>query len=247
MKNTDGQPTALELFRREGWVLVRQLLNTPTLDALLRATQALELVAAHFERDTLVRGVFFEVQSQSGKKREPAVFPGALRKITAPSKGEPAFAKLRKDQNLLAAIEACGAHDPQCLIDQVNLKLPHVGTCFPYHQDENFLFGDALERVQRWGGVNVVIALDPMNTTNGGFEVLGRTHLRGLVDHAYDGSTMNAGVFDETFRVVPELEPGDAILFHPRLAHGSGRNPSERPRRLVTLWYGGSAPSSAAL
>jgi hypothetical protein len=150
MKNTDGQDTALELFRREGWVLVRQLVNTPTLDALLRATRALELIAAHFERDTLVRGVFFEVQSQSGKKREPAVFPGALRKITAPSKAEPAFAKLRKDQNVLAAIEGCGAHNPQCLIDQVNLKLPHVGTCFPYHQDENFLFGEESTSSSPW-------------------------------------------------------------------------------------------------
>ncbi len=247
MKNIDDQTACRDLFRREGWVFARQLVDPPTLDALLRATQALELVAAHFERDTLVRGVFFEVQSQSGKKREPAVFPGALRKITAPSKGEPAFAKLRKDQYVIAAIEACGVHKPHCIIDQVNLKLPHVGTCFPYHQDENFLFGDAQERVQRWGGVNVVIALDPMNINNGGFEVLGRTHLRGLVDHAYDGSTMNAGVFDETFRVVPELEPGDAILFHPRLAHGSGRNQSELPRRLVTLWYGGSAPSSVGV
>lgn len=238
---------SLDLFQREGWAVVRQLVDAPTLEGLLRATRALKLVAAEFERDTLVRGAFFEVQSQSGKKRETAVFPGALRKITAPSKGEPAFAKLRKDQDILAAVEACGVHNPHCLIDQVNLKLPHVGTCFPYHQDENFLFGDALDRVQRWGGVNVVIALDPSGVNNGGFEVLGRTHSRGLVDHVYDGSTMNTGVFDETFRTVPGLEPGDAILFHPLLAHGSGHNESTLSRRLITLWYVGSAPSSVGV
>lgn len=241
MNNTDSRTTPGDIFQREGWLLVRQLVPPATLGTLLRATRALEVVAAHIERDTLVNGVFFEVQSQSGRKREAAVFPGALRKITAPSKGEPAFAKLRKDRQVLAAIEDCGVHNPQCIIDQVNFKLPQIGTCFPYHQDENFLFGEARERVQRGGGVNVVVALDRMDASNGGFEVLGRTHLRGLAAHSYDSSTMNAGVFDETFRVVPELAPGDAVLFHPRLAHGSGRNQSDRPRRLVTLWYGGDA------
>jgi ectoine hydroxylase-related dioxygenase (phytanoyl-CoA dioxygenase family) len=65
------------------------------------------------------------------------------------------------------------------------------------------------------------------------------------VQHAYDGSTMNAGTFDESFRTVPRMAPGDALLFHPRLAHGSGTNPSEQPRRLVTLWFGGGAAPSA--
>jgi phytanoyl-CoA hydroxylase len=228
-----------DVFQREGWILTRQLVAGDSLQALLRATHDLERRASHLERDALVRGVFFEVQSASGMKRQPAVHPGALRKITSPSKGNAAFAKLRRDPRVLSAISACGVHHPRCLIDQINLKLPLVGTGFPYHQDENFLFGEALERVRRWGGVNLVIALDPIDESNGGFEVLGRTHHQ-LIDHPYDGSTMNHGVFDETHRVVPTLEPGDAILFHPRLAHGSGPNRSTRPRRLITLWYGGS-------
>lgn len=231
--------TDRDVFHREGWILTRQLLSGKVLEPLQRATDELERRGSHLERDTLLQGVFFEVQSASGKKREPAVYRGALRKITSPSKGNAAFAKLRRDPDLLSVIAACGVHQPRCLIDQVNLKLPLVGTCFPYHQDENFLFGEALERVQRWGGVNLVIALDPVDENNGGFEVLGRTHHE-LIDHAYDGTTMNHGVFDESHRAVPSLEPGDAVLFHPRLAHGSGPNRSTRPRRLITLWYGGS-------
>jgi hypothetical protein len=227
------------VFAREGWILVRQLVRGPTLQGLIAATEALEKDAATFERDTLVRGVFFEMQSTSGKKGDPAIFAGALRKITSPSKGHAAFAKLRKDRQVLAAIERCGVNAPQCLIDQVNFKLPRVGTCFPYHQDEAFLFGEALRRVQRFGGVNLVIALDAADITNGGFEVLGRTHTKGLVSLTYDVSRMVHDAFDESRRNVPALAPGDAILFHPRLAHGSRANDSDRPRRLVTLWYGG--------
>jgi phytanoyl-CoA hydroxylase len=230
------------VFEREGWVHWPQLVRGATLQALIDATRALESAAATFERDTLVRGVFFETQSTTGKKGERAIFPGALRKITSPSKGQGAFARLRSDPAVLAALTACGLASPQCLIDQVNFKLPRVGTCFPYHQDEAFIFGDALRRVQQFGGINLVIALDPADATNGGFEVLGRTHLGDVVKLSYDVSQMNYEVFDLTHRVVPTLAPGDAILFHPRLAHGSEPNRSERPRRLVTLWYGGGEP-----
>lgn len=229
------------IFEREGWLLVPRLLDRAKVDALLAATGELEREAAAFGRDTRVRGVFFQTQSASGRKDEPAIFPGALRKITSPSKGQPAFARLRRDPQVLAAIESCGLVSPQCLIDQVNLKLPRVGSGFPYHQDEGFLFGDALRRVQQFGGVNLVIALDPSDSNNGGFEVLGRTHTGELTHASYDTSTRNAGLFDESHRVLAPLFPGDALLFHPRLAHGSGPNRSEHPRRLITLWFGGGA------
>lgn len=230
-------------FEREGWLLVPRLLDRAKIAALLTATEELAMMAVRFEHDTMVRRVFFQMQSASGKKGEPAIFPGALRKITSPSSGQPAFDRLRRDRKVLAAVESCGVVAPQCLIDQVNLKLPRVGSGFPYHQDESFLFGAALRRVQHFGGVNLVIAIDPSNAENGGFELLGRTHRGPLVDATYDTSTTNAGMFDESHRVLAPLSPGDALLFHPRLAHGSGPNRSDRPRRLITLWFGGGAPS----
>lgn len=237
----DAAEAPAAVFRREGWLLVPRLLGHAQVGELLAATEALEREAALFERDTLVRRVFFQMQSKSGRKGESAIFPGALRKITSPSSGQPAFDRLRRDAKVLAALESCGLVAPQCLIDQVNLKLPLVGSGFPYHQDESFLFGDALRRVRRFGGVNLVIALDPADSENGGFEVLGRTHQGELVKATYDTSTTNAGWFDESHRVLAPLSPGDAVLFHPRLAHGSGPNRSARPRRLITLWFGGGS------
>lgn len=238
---TDAAEAARDVFAREGWLLVPRLLDRAQIEALLTATAELERVAARFERDTLVRKLFFQMQSASGRKGEPAIFPGALRKITSPSSGQPAFDRLRTDPKVLAALESCGLVAPQCLVDQVNFKLPRVGSGFPYHQDESFLFGAALRRVQQFGGVNLVIALDPADAENGGFEVLGRTHQGALVDVTYDTSATNAGLFDESQRVLEPLSPGDALLFHPRLAHGSGPNRSARPRRLITLWFGGGA------
>lgn len=229
------------MYQEEGWVLVRALVDPRTVAALQAATDALEEAARTFEHDTTVRGTYFEVQTASGRKRERAIAPGVLRKITGPSKAQPAFARLRRDRRVLAAARELGLAHPRVVIDQVNFKPPHVGGSFPFHQDQGFLFGHARSELEAYGGAHCVISLDPSDAENGGFTVLGRTHTGGLVDleHLYDTSTTNEGLFDETFRVCPSLEPGDAILFHPLLAHGSGPNRSGRRRRLATLWLVG--------
>lgn len=230
-------------YVREGWVVVRSLLETDTIEALHRATDALEAVAADFDRDRAVGRVYFEVQSASGRKREPALFPGALRKITSPSKAEPAFRALRNDARLLAVAGALGIPSARCVVDQVNPKLPLHGSGFPFHQDAAFLHGIALCDLERFGGINVVVALDAADAENGGFTVLGRTQTSGLVpgQYRYDASQTLEHRFDTSHRAIPALAPGDALFFSPWLAHGSGPNASQRRRRLATLWFVGSA------
>jgi phytanoyl-CoA hydroxylase len=231
----------LVAWEREGWILIRELLDDHTIAALQSATDDLEELAAAFVQDTSLRGTFFEMQTASGRKREPALRPGLLRKITGPSKAQPAFARLRTDPRVLGLVHALGLTDPHCVIDQVNFKAPRVGSGFPYHQDADFLFGAARARLDAYGGAHLVIALDPSDPGNGGFEVLGRTHGGPLValGDRYDTSTRNENLFDLSGREVPTLAPGDAVVFHPMLAHGSGPNPSDRRRRLVTMWWVG--------
>lgn len=235
-------------YRAEGWVVVRALVDAESVAALQQATDELEAVAASFVRDAAVGRVYFEVQSASGRKREPAIFPGALRKITSPSKASPAFRALRHDERIVEVAAALGVASARCVVDQVNPKLPICGTGFPFHQDAAFLHGVALRDLAAFGGVNVVVALDAADAGNGGFTVLGATHTSGLVpgQHRYDASQSLEGRFDASRRAVPTLAPGDAIFFSPWLAHGSGPNGSERRRRLATLWFVGSAPRSDA-
>lgn len=229
-------PDARETYEREGWLLARGLLGLAQVKALLLAAEVLEQGAKELTRDTTIRGVVYELQSKSGRKGDPPVAPGALRKIGFPSKSQGAYAALRSDPRILLAAEQLGLTQPRVHLDQVNYKLPRVGTGFPFHQDASFLVGKSRGRIERLGGLNLVIALDRAGADNGGFEVLGRTHRGGLVDVPYDTSTMNEGLFDESRRELVTMEPGDAVLFHPHLAHGSGPNRSDRPRRLVTLW-----------
>jgi phytanoyl-CoA hydroxylase len=233
-----------EHFMREGFIRVPGLVDARTIARLLDAAQALMRAGSALEHDTIVRGVAYQVQSATGRVGEAAVWPGALRKITFASKGNGAFARLRSDARVLGLIERLGVASPRCLVDQLNIKLPRVGTGFPFHQDAPFLVTATRALLERHGGANLVIALDPADAGNGGFEVLGRTHLAGLVPFDYDLASSNEGVFDESRRTLIPLLPGDAAFFHPHLAHGSGPNRSERPRRLVTLWFVGGGPGT---
>jgi ectoine hydroxylase-related dioxygenase (phytanoyl-CoA dioxygenase family) len=236
-------PEQRATYEREGWLRVPGLLDEPTVASMLAATTTLCEAGAHLTQDELVRGVAYEVQTASGRKGELAVFPGALRKIGFPSKATAAFSNLRTDQRVLSLLAELGLAAPKCLVDQVNLKLPRVGTGFPFHQDLYFVMGKTRGRIERHGGVNLVIGLDAADAENGAMEVLGRTHRDGVKElERYDASTTNEGVFDETHRVLVPLGPGDALVFHPNLAHGSGVNRSERQRRLATLWYRGGGP-----
>lgn len=225
--------------------MVPGLLPPSQVRALLEATERLEAEAATFDRNRLLRGVSFELQTATGRRGEPPVFPGALRKIRFPSKRERAFADLRRDAKLLTALDALGLPTPKCLVDQLNFKLPRVGTGFPFHQDTYFVQGASKGRIDRHGGMNLIIALDPADEGNGGFEVLGRTQHE-EVAFTYDRASTNEGVFDETHRRLVPLQPGDALFFHPRLAHGSGPNRSDRRRRLITLWFRGGGSSVRA-
>lgn len=239
-------PEAKVTYEREGWLALPGFLPEPRVAELRTASEALERAGAMMDRDQVVEGVTYELQSASGKRGDPALAPGAFRKITFPSKRQRAFQVLRTDRRVLETLAVLGLEQPHCIVDQLNFKLPRVGSPFPYHQDAKFVVGSLQGKLQRFGGVNVVIALDAADAENGTFEVLGRTHTQGLVDFPYDFSSMNHGVFDESRREVLVLKPGDAVFFHPHLAHGSGPNRSERPRRIVTMWFAGGGKSMPA-
>jgi ectoine hydroxylase-related dioxygenase (phytanoyl-CoA dioxygenase family) len=251
-------------YEREGWLVVRGVASAARVADLQAATDALEARAARLTSSRRIEGAWFETQSASGRKGDVAARPGALRKITSPSKLARAFRDLRELALIeRVAMELCGLADRgaiglACAVDQINTKAARIGTGFPWHQDASFLKPRARDAFDRNGGVNVVLALDRSDETNGGFEVLSRTHrtpephdardrydTRAGTDDARGEGDETASFFDESGRRLEPLDPGDAIFFHPMLAHGSGRNVSGRRRRVATLWYVGKDEEDA--
>ena len=224
-------------FERDGHVRVPRLVGARAIQSLIRAIHDLVREGRHLTHDAALHGAQYQVQSATGRPEDGAIEPGAFRKITFPHKAHRRFALLRHDERITQALAALGMPEARCVVDQVNLKLPRVGTTFPWHQDASFLAWRQRSEVEERGGCNVLIALDPADRENGTFEVLPGTHLQGVKSFDYDLAGDNPPAWDESGRVALDLSPGDAVFFHPYLAHGSGPNPSDRPRRCVTLWF----------
>ena len=232
-----GAAMTRKCFERDGWALVQRFLGPRDVECLRAATDELASKGAHLLADAEIDGARYYVQSASGRRGEAAVHPGALRKITFASSASVEVGLLRNDRRILKLIENVGVSSPRWIVDQINLKAPRVGTGFPWHQDVAFVAWQQRDAIAEFGGANLVIALDRADEANGGFEVLSGTHARGAVSFDYDTSQTNTGFFDESRRTLIPLDPGDAVIFHPHLAHGSGPNASPLQRRLLALWF----------
>lgn len=116
-------------------------------------------------------------------------------------------------------------------------KMPGQGH-FHWHQDMPFFPLDKPNGFTCW------VALDYCSKTNGSLIIAERSHLLGNQGsvNLYNGKNQDGtdSMFNENFfkLVQPDLEPGDALLFHPLTFHTSEPNLSAKPRRAwATVWF----------
>lgn len=118
------------------------------------------------------------------------------------------------------------------------LKPAKTGMPSPYHQDNYYW------NIQNAEAVNVWIAFTLSNKRNGGLCYLKGSHKLGTVKHDISymkGSSQRIPL--ETLknlnykRCYPNLKPGDCIIHHPEVIHGSEKNNSNRDRVGVVLSF----------
>lgn len=224
-------------FADDGYAAVPGFLPPEWLGRLQRAVDEVAAVGAAFTRDTSLKGAKFQVQTESGGAGATAVAPGVFRKIMFAHKISPAFRAFRADTCWRAPLAALGVHAPRCVLDQINYKVAHVGTGFPWHQDAYFIPPLRQAAIANFGGANAVIALDAADAANGAFAVLPGSHKQGPVAFDYDIGAPDGAAFEAAGAAVLAMAPGDAVFFHPYLLHASARNRSPRARRMLTYWF----------
>jgi len=120
------------------------------------------------------------------------------------------------------------------------MKEARVGGAWTWHQDYGYWYGNAVLYPDL---VSVFIAVDPATRENGCLQVLEGSHLCGRVDHVLTGDQAGADPkrVAEIAKRLPlvhvEMEPGDALFFHPNLLHRSDQNRSEHPRWSLICCY----------
>lgn len=171
--------------------------------------------------------------------------------VVAPQSNLEAIAKLQDFENdpvldaynqhpaLLDCVERLLGPDLQSIHCMLINKPPGVDGRHPLHQDlVYFPFRPADAVVGTW------TALQPVNRENGCLVVVPGTHRGPLLEHQdVDWEYVNAGYWGakgagpQLERVHVECEPGDTILFHSLLLHGSGQNRTQGFRRAISCHY----------
>ncbi len=224
-------------------------------------------IAEYWERGfTLARGLFTqgELEAWDGRfvdiveKRVPAA-PRllAMRDVMVakgavdPKSELAAIAKIQDFENdpvldaynthpkLLDVVAQLLGPDLQSIHCMLINKPPDVDGRHPLHQDLvyfPFRPGDAV--VASW------TALQPVTRENGCLVVVPGTHRGPLLAHqnmewefVNSGYWGAAGIGPDSERVHIECEPGDTILFHSLILHGSGRNTTQGFRRAISCHY----------
>ncbi len=214
--------TNSELFRRNGYLLVRGLFSPDETAGLLR----------HAKTDQRLQGeAYVRRDSQGGDTRL------ALRNDLA---ADSPYAAVARSRRVVEPMQDLLGDEVYHYHHKMMLKEPRVGGAWEWHQDYGYwynygcLFPDM---------GSCLIAVDRATRDNGCLQVLRGSQRIGRVDHVKTGEQVGADparveAAIERFELVYcEMGPGDALFFHGNLLHRSDQNRSDYPRWSLICCY----------
>ena len=216
--------TEVARYKRDGYVIV------PSFFSVAETGKLYSLAVG----DTVVNKNAIDLNDQSGKKTKLTLWF---------TPGEDVYSMmLRSERMVLSAARLLDSDSPVCHFHtKLMQKEPRVGGAWEWHQDfgywykNQFLFPDQL--------VSIMIALTRANKENGCLQVIRGSHKMGRINHGFAGEQVGADMVMvnhalKTMELVyVELQPGDALFFHPNLIHRSEANLSESPRWSIISCY----------
>jgi phytanoyl-CoA hydroxylase len=225
--------TGLERYWDDGFVLLPRLFDTPALERFEARFEALASGAAETPRDmTIMRDVMF------ARGAAEATSPiHAVNKLLS-FENDPVLFAYSLDTRLLEVARELVGSSLMTISTNVFNKPPGVDGRHPIHQDLRYFTLRPADRI-----VAAWTAISRCTRENGCLAVIPGSHRAGLQGHAMPGwEWENSGFLaaDDAplaARVHLEMEPGDTVLFHPLLLHGSGRNRTNDFRRAISTHY----------
>lgn len=207
----------IESYKKEGFVIVKDFLNSAEINKLYSIATG----------DNTLRQHAFDLNDQSGKKTKLTLWY---------TPGNDAYGLLTKSERMVNSVDKlmkgnsaiCHFHS------KLMQKEPKVGGAWEWHQDygywykNEFLFPDQM--------MSVMIAITKANKENGCLQVIKGSHRMGRIEHGFAGEQVGASqhyvdLALKTMELVyVEIMAGDALFFHSNLLHRSEANLSEAPR-----------------
>jgi phytanoyl-CoA hydroxylase len=218
----------LDDYNRDGYVIVRKFLQQQEVDKLYNIA---------VEDDTM-RKHSFDLNDQTGKKTKLALWY---------TPGNDAYGLLTKSEKMVESVDRLMEGDSAVCHFHSKLmqKEPKVGGAWEWHQDYGYWYKNEFLLPNQM--ISVMIAITEATQQNGCLQVIKGTHKMGRIEHGFAGEQVGASLHYvdlalKTMELVyVELQPGDALFFHPNLLHRSAANLSDNSRWSLISCYNRSA------
>jgi hypothetical protein len=208
-------------YHRDGYVLARRFFHEREIDLLRRAAKEDKALDDHsFGRSDAAGGV--------------------VRLSLWNHPGDGIYGMFARCRSVVDSCEKLLGGEVYHYHSKMIMKEPRVGGAWEWHQDYGYWYQNGVLFPLL---TSVSIAVDPASRSNGCLQVLVGSHLCGRVDHALTGDQAGADRerVAEIAKRLPlvhvEMDPGDALFFHPNLLHRSDQNRSEAPRWSLICCY----------
>jgi phytanoyl-CoA hydroxylase len=155
-------------------------------------------------------------------------------------KHEKYFSNFAKKEKIINLARLFLDSEPEFRKCEMFAKPAKVGMKSPMHQD-NFLWA-----VKNNNGLTFWVALDECDETNGGLSYYNGSHKLGLLEHESSfapgtSQQINSKILEKISKecklIIPKLNPGDVLIHHCLMVHGSNENKSEKNRRGFTIQF----------
>ena len=218
--------TQIDIYRRDGFIVVPDVLSPDDVADLRRVTDALvEASRAVTEHDAV-----YDLEP-GHSANDPRV-----RRIKHPDRVDPVFDRIMRHPGIVEILRQLIGPAVRWDNAKLNMKSPGYGAAVEWHQDWAFYphTNDDL--------CAVGVMMDDCELENGPLMCIPGSHLGPVYDHHADGRFCGAmaaqvdGV-DYTAAVPVTGKAGSISVHHVRTIHGSATNTSDRPRRLLLYQY----------
>jgi len=230
-------PAQVDQYFEQGFLLLPGLFNRAELEGYDR--RFIELVNHQANEQHDLSGamkIMRDVMVVKGAV-QPASPLHAVNKLLC-FEDDPALFAYTGQAALVGAIRSLLGEEIYSLSSNVFNKPPGVDGRHPMHQDLRYFKLTPADKI-----IGVWTAILPALRETGCLAVIPGSHKGGMLAHENpDWDYVNAGFYgikevDLDKRVHVEMQPGDTLLFHPLLIHGSGRNKSGEFRRAISVHY----------
>jgi len=225
-------------YTRDGYLKLGKLLDDTELKALQDRINAIMLGEADVDYDNMLMQLDSDTGAYGDAKPQSKGHKGSTlnyRKIEQ-LEFDPVFLRYMQRpifQEICARTYGC--HIPVATYRSMFMNKPAgKGTKLPWHQDR-------WAKLDRDPLVTLWTALDPATVENGCVNVIPGSHKFGVLNPAHGSGFLTEELAAEQCKdedaVQLILEPGEVVLLHNWLLHGSDKNHSDQSRRAFSVCY----------